>query len=88
MKSKFLLGALAFTFLLGGCQSTLVVHDSFGKPVKGIPIKSPQVYLMTGLYKTHKTGVQCTETTFVQTLSLATGATHYVNAKGGGTCKY
>ena len=83
MKSKLSLGALACILFFGGCQSTLVVHDSFGNSVKGIPIKSPQVYLMTGIYKTHKTGAQCTETTFVQTLSLATGATHYVNAKGG-----
>lgn len=70
------------SLIAGGCQSTLWVSDTFDN--NGIPIKSAQAYVMTGVYKRHtKNGVKCTENSFVTNVSLPTGATYYVNVKNG-----
>lgn len=70
-----------FSVFLAGCSTTLKVYDEAGEEVNGIPIRTPEVYVMRGEYTTNsKIGKNCEPTPFVQTVSLPTGALHYVNA--------
>ncbi len=76
-KSAILLGAC----LISGCASHLKVYsDAAGtEAVAGIPFSTPMLYVQTGTYKKASKGGVCTETAFVDTVSLPLGPIYFVN---------
>lgn len=78
MKS-LLLTVAAATLGLTGCASNLNVWDAGGTPVKGVPFRTMQTYIVTGTFTQHDKEETCRPAQFVVYETLPTGPIYYAN---------
>lgn len=70
-----ILGALTIT----GCASDLKVWDKNKAAAKGVPFRTAELYVRSGIYTKHSKLKDCVPAPFVKTTALPTGALYYVN---------
>lgn len=66
---------------LSGCASTLEIYDDKAATVKGVPFRTPEVYIKTGMHDRHSEGGECVKTAFVEPVALPLGRQYYAQVK-------
>jgi hypothetical protein len=75
------LATVVGAIVLSGCASSLEIKDQSKTLVPGVPFRTAQVYIKSGLYEKHTKGLACDPSSFVEEVSLPTGALYYANVK-------
>ncbi len=66
---------------LSGCASSLEIKDQTKTLVPGVPFRTAQIYVKSGVYGKHTKGLICDPSPFVEEVSLPTGALYYANVR-------